>query len=81
MHNLFKDSIITQKSTSVTPIKFSPRMGSNAINYARSTTTNRISISSNMSPINNFNTDQSISKISAMFPTATESHIKVLLNK
>lgn len=80
IYNLLKDSIITQKST-LTPTRFSPRMGSNAVNYARSTTTNRISMSLNMSPINSFNIDQSISKISAMFPTATESHIKVLLNK
>jgi len=56
-------------------------MGSNAINYARSTATNRISITPNMSPISYTNIDQSISKISAMFPTATESHIKSLLNK
>lgn len=56
-------------------------MGSNAINYARSTTTSRDSNASNMSSINNSNIDQSISKISSMFPTATESHIKVLLNK
>lgn len=56
-------------------------MGSNAINYARSTATSRISIAPNMSPIINFNIEHSISKISAMFPTATESHIKALLNK
>lgn len=56
-------------------------MGSNAINYARSTATNRISITPNMSPISSSNVDQSISKISAMFPTTSESHIKALLNK
>lgn len=56
-------------------------MGSNAINYARSTASNRVSISSNISPICTPNIDQSISKIGAMFPTATESHIKTLLNK
>lgn len=55
-------------------------MGSNAINYARSTATNRVTITPNMSPSSS-TIDQSISKISAMFPTASESHIKVLLNK
>ncbi|XP_060878978.1 uncharacterized protein LOC132951219 isoform X2 [Metopolophium dirhodum] len=75
-----QDSIITQKS-SPTPVRFSPRMGSNAINYARSSATNRVSITPNMSPISSSNVDQSISKISAMFPTASESHIKSLLNK
>lgn len=71
---------MAQKS-SPTPVRFSPRMGSNAINYARSTATNRVLITPNMSPISSSNIDQSISKISAMFPTASESHIKALLNK
>jgi hypothetical protein len=56
-------------------------MGSNAINYARSSATNRVLITPNMSPISSSNVDQSISKINAMFPTASESHIKDLLNK
>lgn len=72
--------MITQK-LSPTPVRFSPRMGSNAINYARSSATNRVSITPNISPISSSNIDQSISKISAMFPTATESHIKSLLTK
>ncbi|XP_025412694.1 uncharacterized protein LOC112685122 [Sipha flava] len=75
-----QDSILTQKS-SPTPVRFSPRMGSNAINYARSSATNRVLITPNMSPISSSNVDQSISKINAMFPTASESHIKDLLNK
>ncbi|XP_026815274.1 uncharacterized protein LOC113555138 [Rhopalosiphum maidis] len=79
-YHIHQDSIITQKS-SPTPVRFSPRMGSNAINYARSSVTNRVSITPNMSPISSSNVDQSISKISAMFPTASESHIKSLLNK
>lgn len=70
----------THKS-SPTPVRFSPRMGSNAINYARSTATNRVSITPNMSPMISSNINQSISKISSMFPTASESHIKALLNK
>ena len=56
-------------------------MGSNALNYTRSTATNRVLNSPNISPISCSNIDQSILKISAMFPTASESHIKVLLNK
>ncbi|XP_025203869.1 uncharacterized protein LOC112600782 [Melanaphis sacchari] len=79
-YHIHQDSIITQKS-SPTSVRFSPRMGSNAINYARSSATNRVSIASNMSPMSSYNVDQSISKISAMFPTASESHIKSLLNK
>lgn len=62
-------------------MRFSPRMGSNAINYARSTATNRVSTTPNMSPSSSSTIEQSISKISAMFPTASESHIKILLNK
>ncbi|KAL5234934.1 hypothetical protein ACI65C_002344 [Semiaphis heraclei] len=79
-YHIHQDSMITQK-LSPTPVRFSPRMGSNAINYARSSATNRVSITPNISPISSSNIDQSISKISAMFPTATESHIKSLLTK
>ncbi|XP_050542792.1 uncharacterized protein LOC126906305 [Daktulosphaira vitifoliae] len=78
-YHIHQDSI-TLKSNS-TPVRFSPRMGSNAISYARSSGSSRASIHSNLSPINFFNIEQSIFKISAMFPTATEEHIKSLLDK
>lgn len=79
MFFLFQDSIISKSSP--TPVRFSPRMGSNAINYARSTASNRVSTTSNMSSLSSFNIDQSILKIGAMFPTVSESHIRTLLNK
>ncbi|VVC32563.1 Hypothetical protein CINCED_3A020133 [Cinara cedri] len=79
-YHIHQDSMTIQNS-SPTPVRFSPRMGSNAINYARSTATNRVLINPNMSPMSSYNVNQSISKINSMFPTASESHIRALLNK
>ncbi|XP_050423277.1 uncharacterized protein LOC126835030 [Adelges cooleyi] len=79
-YHMHQDSVITQNSSPI-PVRFSPRMGSNAINYARSSASIRVSLSSNISSISSSNIEQSITKISAMFPTATETHIRALLNK